>query len=418
MQELEFVRGNQKSYVKLSCEEEIEQDYEYQMYIHNTLHSLLTVQVRNQNGVGTLYYEVGGMQPLDVFLQTQKLKRPFMTAMAGGIIKLSRELSEYALNIEKVVFWPKYIMLQPGQEEVQFLYGFGRVKNCREGLEQLLECFVESLDYGDDLLMEQLFGIYEQFLEQKEQFSLEHSMEALLHKLTEEQMPKIEVAEETSPEETASPVQTDGERREQSAAVSAVAQKEAGRMRKGVWILFFLNLAAAVFWQPFTLLKLFLFTIVGIVLLVLGISLYVKQKGADREGCLKDNKASQEALLEEYELLSNQAERQQEGTQIISVKDMPGVLYNLQGCEPKYIYIEESQKLIGKDAEKVQILLEKEGISRIHALLVRTENDCIVEDLNSTNGTRINGRELKPRERYVLRSGDKVCFADLEYIFR
>jgi len=38
-------------------------------------------------------------------------------------------------------------------------------------------------------------------------------------------------------------------------------------------------------------------------------------------------------------------------------------------------------------------------------------------DLNSTNGTRINDRELNVRELVLLSEGDHILFADAEYIF-
>ena len=86
--------------------------------------------------------------------------------------------------------------------------------------------------------------------------------------------------------------------------------------------------------------------------------------------------------------------------------------------EPKYIYINNTPKIIGKDSERAQIIISYDGISRLHALVVKEGKECMVEDLNSTNGTKLNERLLEPRKRYVLQQGDKVSFAGVEYIFR
>jgi hypothetical protein len=50
------------------------------------------------------------------------------------------------------------------------------------------------------------------------------------------------------------------------------------------------------------------------------------------------------------------------------------------------------------------------GISRRHATIVQDdENKALyIEDLNSTNGTRINGFALEPKRRYRLRDGDEL----------
>ena len=51
------------------------------------------------------------------------------------------------------------------------------------------------------------------------------------------------------------------------------------------------------------------------------------------------------------------------------------------------------------------------GVSRVHALLKLHEGCLYLEDLGSTNGTRINGFQLTARRNYRLRDGDQVEFA-------
>lgn len=60
------------------------------------------------------------------------------------------------------------------------------------------------------------------------------------------------------------------------------------------------------------------------------------------------------------------------------------------------------------------------GVSRRHAQIVQDpENKALyLEDLNSTNGTRINGFSLEPRRRYRLRDGDELEFGRVQMILR
>lgn len=58
------------------------------------------------------------------------------------------------------------------------------------------------------------------------------------------------------------------------------------------------------------------------------------------------------------------------------------------------------------------------GVSRHHAVISRIEGSLYIEDLNSTNGTRINGFQLTPKRKYRLRDGDEVEFARLRMVFR
>jgi ribosomal protein L40E len=51
------------------------------------------------------------------------------------------------------------------------------------------------------------------------------------------------------------------------------------------------------------------------------------------------------------------------------------------------------------------------GVSRRHALLRRLGPDVVIIDLESTNGTWLNGVPVKPHEPITIRSGDRVLLA-------
>ena len=53
------------------------------------------------------------------------------------------------------------------------------------------------------------------------------------------------------------------------------------------------------------------------------------------------------------------------------------------------------------------------GVSRRHAIITYEEGAIYIEDLESTNGTRINGFQLQAARRYRLKDGDEVEFARL-----
>lgn len=53
-------------------------------------------------------------------------------------------------------------------------------------------------------------------------------------------------------------------------------------------------------------------------------------------------------------------------------------------------------------------LAAKAGVSRRHALIAWTEGNYTITDLESTNGTRLNGKPLLAHMPYVLNSGDQL----------
>jgi hypothetical protein len=53
------------------------------------------------------------------------------------------------------------------------------------------------------------------------------------------------------------------------------------------------------------------------------------------------------------------------------------------------------------------------GVSRRHAILMPTQQGLALIDLDSTNGTWLNGISLKPGQRYRIRTGDRIEFGTL-----
>ncbi len=56
------------------------------------------------------------------------------------------------------------------------------------------------------------------------------------------------------------------------------------------------------------------------------------------------------------------------------------------------------------------------GVSRRHAVIHREEDGYYITDLNSTNGTRINGRRLSSNKPFRLSSGDVIRLGRLNLL--
>lgn len=61
---------------------------------------------------------------------------------------------------------------------------------------------------------------------------------------------------------------------------------------------------------------------------------------------------------------------------------------------------------------------EASGVSRNHAAFSFRNGTVFVEDLGSTNGTRLNGLELISNDPYRLRDGDELEFGSIRVTVR
>ena len=73
--------------------------------------------------------------------------------------------------------------------------------------------------------------------------------------------------------------------------------------------------------------------------------------------------------------------------------------------------------ILGSNNEECDICISLPMISRVHARVEINEKGTFLEDMNSTNGTQLNGEFLKYREKYKLKKGDVISLAGENYSF-
>ena len=84
----------------------------------------------------------------------------------------------------------------------------------------------------------------------------------------------------------------------------------------------------------------------------------------------------------------------------------------------KFFEIKAATTPIGSDVPPEGIACPSFLVSRRHAELIRKADDsCWIKDLGSRNGTRVNHKPLKRDTERLLRHGDIISFAEIEYKF-
>ncbi len=79
------------------------------------------------------------------------------------------------------------------------------------------------------------------------------------------------------------------------------------------------------------------------------------------------------------------------------------------------IPIRKEYILIGKKRDKVDIFLNSDTISRIHARIEKCTDGMYVTDLFSTNGTFLDGHRLEPNRSAKLCDGAQLSFSEYSY---
>jgi len=76
------------------------------------------------------------------------------------------------------------------------------------------------------------------------------------------------------------------------------------------------------------------------------------------------------------------------------------------------IVITRDVTLVGRKEGLCDLVINRDSISKLQCLIVRTDGLLFVRDLASTNGTRVNGQRVS---RGALLPGDELAFASVKF---
>ncbi len=101
-------------------------------------------------------------------------------------------------------------------------------------------------------------------------------------------------------------------------------------------------------------------------------------------------------------------------------------LYNKKEKEVYFYHLKTNEKIIvqkfpcviGSDMEGVDICLSDVSISRKHAIIRYVQERFILTDLNSKNGTFVNGRPIPADREIEIHDNDVLRFSRNEFVFR
>lgn len=73
----------------------------------------------------------------------------------------------------------------------------------------------------------------------------------------------------------------------------------------------------------------------------------------------------------------------------------------------------DAEQNITPDVDLTPYSAVEKGVSRIHAIIIRSEDGLLLIDKGSANGTHLNGQRLVAQQPRVLRDGDEIRLGKL-----
>jgi len=308
-------------------------------------------------------YEITGKKNLELTFERVPMNAEQIGKVLQGIIDILERGKEYLLLAENFILQPEYIFLSLPEYEVTLCYYPEYGIPFAEQMGKLFEMLLNRVDYREERAIAMVYGLYMQLQEP------DVTLGRLRQKLWESAEYSEELRESRSlpePEPQQEIIRASSEEREGKKTGLL------GRLRK-----------------EFTTKR--------------------TEKEVGRKEVYKEPQVSY--------VMESAAEWNPQYTRVLSVKKAENAPALVSQRDGEVIPLTKFPFYIGSLAGYMDLVIPQETVSRFHAKLVCSENRVFAVDLNSTNGTWVNGRSVGVQEQVPLCQGDCVRFAEEEYMF-
>lgn len=453
----EYKRDMNHNYLILYGEDEINTDsYQVRMLVGNVIPSLLKCRIQGMDGRFLVYFDITSKQALSVLYEEKKMGVEDLRLIFGGFVKAMEDAAEYLMNPGQFIISPEYIYTDIEKQEIYFCMMPGYEKDIKEQFQFLTEYILPKIDHQDQDAVILGYGVYKRAME--DSFHLEHIKEEL-YKTQGQQGTTTTKAEQMKTESEQRQESEDFNLEEEGFWENEEINQEFVRdgekskrlslpQKTGVIVLAAILLCgiAAItlmgylpYLETGTILGIII-VLVACVMLFVYVSKIKKKPGALRQGREEERDKpkgitgkvptdqtdqSQNTIKSVVKSTnkpvakSSQLHADYGKTVVLSAGAVsgPASLVSKEPGELATIYINEDLTVIGKLETACDAVISLPTVSRIHAKIRKKEDAYYLTDMNSRNGTAVNGRLLLPDEEYRLEPEDEVDFAQARYIF-
>ena len=474
----EYKRDMNHNYLILYGEDEINTDaYQVRMLVGNVIPSVLKCRIQGMDGRFLIYFDITSKQALNILYEERKMKIEDLNLIFGGFVQVMEDAAEYLINPGQFLLSPEYMYADVEKKKIYFCMMPGYEKDIKNQFQLLAEYILPKIDHEDSQAVLLGYGVYKQTME--DCFHLEHIKEELYkvqgQKDREKEAEKdIWKSGEENQDVLNIHIQEDYLEddepgmefvREGEAPKKRGLLYKAGMIGVAAVLLCLITVAVLSGYLPYmetgTVLGIIIVLAAGVMLVTYIIKkkknpgIYPRKNIRERENetvrkktktnteiktntadydksgsewfgrdsleMSEINKVKQQIPTEEKreKRLYEQSHPDYGETVVLSAGAVsgPASLVSKEPGELATIYLNEDLTVIGKLENACDAVIDLPTVSRIHAKIRKREEAYYLTDMNSRNGTSVNGRLLRPEEEYQLEPEDEIDFAQARYIF-
>lgn len=375
--EIEYQRNLKNSYMVLIEEESrlnLDGQLAEKMLARNRITGLLDYVSMEYQGKMTFWYKITGTTSLSDWLKVHSLDHTLLKNLFASMIQLQEELPRYYLKENHVVLKTDQIFVDGSGNHFKFCYEPMWDACIADSMEPFMEELLPLIDHQDNEAVALGYGVYE--CSKQKNGSL---WDCLFAYAAKEQAKTLSVSnkpeEEINLENNVVKVKNDNIIEEKA---KIKTKETTSRLEDHSFV-----------------------------------SCMKERVTSFRQ---KENK-TQTASVFHFEPEEEQIKECENPTVCLGELETAQGRLLYQGTQgQESFYIDKDSFLIGGN-QKADGVLSASGISRNHARITKEKDVYCLMDLNSRNGTYLNGQLLDYKEKCEIHPGDKIRFATQEYVF-
>ena len=371
--------------------------YAFKMLEKNRISGVLLGKERMEDGKKYWYVDISRKKNLIQEYQDKEMQLEDMIILFQEIIPVLEEIRKYLLNESMVVMDPQFIYKDLDDNRIHIL--ILPWKQEEKTIHKLAEFFLEKINHRDDNGVNAAYHFYRQ--QNQSQFSFYQFLpilekESILKRkkdnLSKEDVPIIhrEISEKTKEEF----IYDNNEDKN-------LAEKKPKEKLNILFLLLPILIALFSFLPKVNfIIKISCRAFSFLMLIVFFVLFLSKRKKTGKE---EKNDNWEEYCIREPESVMKETVFFDSSENENYIK----LLWKEKGRKKQFI-LKDFPCTIGKIKEEVSLVITDPSVSRVHCRFVEKENKVYLMDLNSTNGTYLNGLILKNGEIQEIEKNDEI----------
>lgn len=417
----EYKRDMERNYVILREEVCLEKGYFLKLLQNNSIEGILPLELRTIDTEIECFWEITGKQSLKMIIERGGIDKEFLEEIIEKLHGAIKNGENYLLKQEDYVLSSETIFLDKRDFSLYLCYVPGYQKTMEEQWKEFTEYLMNAVDYKKEDLVLYVYGLYKA-ARQPEGFCnpiYENKNETEFKRTVSKEVAFEQSGFDAAKEEPiASSFMPEFEERIETDETIEKYPKKLYFLAALLTLAGLVVAAAGLYvLQPEPLQAGAFIMIVGAITIYGGSRLF-SPENKELEFChqVEYVPASEEKVSDgvfEWE------KQEEERTMILAMESDEKNCFLRAEDNRKYQDIEliEFPFFFGKLRTQVNSMIESPAVSRFHAKIECLGGEYYLVDLNSTNGTYLNGEKIKAHERKRLEPMDKIRFADVGYYF-